>query len=157
MDHSPPGLLVHHQLQSLFTPMSIKSVMPSNHLILCCPLLLPPSINPSIRVFSDGSVLHIRWPKYYILTSCNNVNTYYRVKAFDKNYLEKKKKNLPGGFPSGSVIKNPPANDPWSRKITHASEQLSPHTTRLKRLSSTTCPPQGEKPHQGETCAPQLE
>ena len=44
--------------------MSIKSVMPSNHLILCRPLLLLPSIFPSIRVFSDESVLHIRWPKY---------------------------------------------------------------------------------------------
>ena len=45
--------------------MSIKSVMPSNHLILCCPLLLPPSIFPSIRVFSNESVLHIKWPKYW--------------------------------------------------------------------------------------------
>ena len=45
--------------------MSIESVMPSNHLILCCPLLLPPSIFPSIRIFSDESVLHIRWPKYW--------------------------------------------------------------------------------------------
>ena len=46
-------------------PMSIESVMPSNHLILCCPLLLLPSIFPSIRVFSNKSVLHIRWPKYW--------------------------------------------------------------------------------------------
>ena len=46
-------------------PMSIKSVMPSNHLILCRPLLLLPSIFPSIRVFSNGSVLRIRWPKYW--------------------------------------------------------------------------------------------
>ena len=45
--------------------MSIKSVTPSNHLILCCHLLLLPSISPSIRVFSDESVLHIRWPKYW--------------------------------------------------------------------------------------------
>ena len=45
--------------------MSIKSVMPSNHLILCCPLLLLPSIFPSIRVFSNESVLPIRWPKYW--------------------------------------------------------------------------------------------
>ena len=45
--------------------MSIESVMPSNHLILCHPLLLPPSIFPSIRVFSDESALHIRWPKYW--------------------------------------------------------------------------------------------
>ena len=45
--------------------MSIESVMPSNHLILCHPLLLPPSIFPSIRVFSSESVLPIRWPKYW--------------------------------------------------------------------------------------------
>ena len=45
--------------------MSIESVMPSNHIILCRPLLLPPSIFPSIRVFSDESILHIRWPKYW--------------------------------------------------------------------------------------------
>jgi len=45
--------------------MSIELVMPSNHLILCCPLLLLPSIFPSIRVFSNESVLHIRWPKYW--------------------------------------------------------------------------------------------
>ena len=47
---------------SLFKLMSIESVMPSNHHILCCPLLLPPSIFPSIRVFFKESVLHIRWP-----------------------------------------------------------------------------------------------
>ena len=51
--------------QSLLKLMSIKSVMPSNHLILCCPLLLPPSVFPSIRVFSIESVLCIRWPKYW--------------------------------------------------------------------------------------------
>ena len=51
--------------QSPPRPMSIKSVMPSNHLILCCPLLLLPSIFPSITVFSSESALHIRWPKYW--------------------------------------------------------------------------------------------
>ena len=50
---------------SLLKLISINSVMPSNHLILCCPLLLLPSIFPSIRVFSNESVLHIRWPKYW--------------------------------------------------------------------------------------------
>ena len=50
--------------QSLLKFMSIESVMPSNHLILCCPLLHQPSIFPGIRVFSNKSVLHIRWPKY---------------------------------------------------------------------------------------------
>jgi len=51
--------------QSPPKPMSIESVMPSNHLILCCPLLLLPSIFPSIRVFSNESALRIRWPKYW--------------------------------------------------------------------------------------------
>ena len=50
---------------SLLKLMSIESVMPSNHFILCRPLLLLPSIFPSIRVFSNESVLHIRWPKYW--------------------------------------------------------------------------------------------
>ena len=50
---------------SLLKLMSIESVMPSNHLILCCPLLLPPSIFPSIRVLSNESVLHLRWPKHW--------------------------------------------------------------------------------------------
>ena len=51
--------------RSLLKLMSFESVMPSNHLIFCCPLLLPPSIFPNIRVFSNESVLHIRWPKYW--------------------------------------------------------------------------------------------
>ena len=51
--------------QSLLKLMSIESVMPSNHLILCCPLLLLPSIIPSIRVFSNESALHIRWPMFW--------------------------------------------------------------------------------------------
>ena len=64
VDCSMPGLPVHHQLQSLLILMSIESVMPSSHLILCRPLLLLPSIFPSIRVFSNESALCIRWPKY---------------------------------------------------------------------------------------------
>ena len=51
--------------QSLLKLMSIESVMTSNHVILCCPLLLPPSILPSIRIFSNESALRIRWPKYW--------------------------------------------------------------------------------------------
>ena len=65
MDHSMPGLPVHHQLPESTKPMPTESVMPSNHFILCHPLLLLPSIFPSIRVFSNESVLHIRWPKYW--------------------------------------------------------------------------------------------
>ena len=51
--------------QNLLKLMSIQSLMPSNHLLLCCPLLLLPSIFPSIRVFSSESVLSIKWPKYW--------------------------------------------------------------------------------------------
>ena len=65
MNHSTPGLQSTTNSQSSPTPMSIELVMPSNHLILCCPPLLLPSIFPSIRVFSNGSALHIRWPKYW--------------------------------------------------------------------------------------------
>ena len=53
---------------SILKLMSIESVMPSNHLFLCCPFLLLPSIFPSIRVFSSESALHIRWPKYWSLS-----------------------------------------------------------------------------------------
>ena len=62
---STPGLPVHHQLLELAQTHAIESVTPSNHLILCRSLLLLPSIFPSIRVFSNESVLHIRWPKYW--------------------------------------------------------------------------------------------
>ena len=55
--------------QTLLRLMSTKSVMPSNHLIFYCPLLLMPSIFPNIRVFSNESVLHIRWPKYWSFSS----------------------------------------------------------------------------------------
>ena len=65
MNCSTPGLPVHHQLPSSPKPMSIESVMPSNHLIFRHPLLLLPSIFPSIRVFSNESDLRIRWPKYW--------------------------------------------------------------------------------------------
>ena len=65
MNRSTPGLPVHHQLWSLLKPMSIELVMLSNHLILCRPLLLLPSMFSSIRVFSNESALRIRWPKYW--------------------------------------------------------------------------------------------
>ena len=66
MNHSTPGLPVHHHLLECTKLMSIESVMPSNHLILCRSLLLP-SIFPNIRVFSNESSLCIRWPKYWSL------------------------------------------------------------------------------------------
>ena len=63
--------------QSLLKLMSIVSVMPSNHLILCRPLLLLPSVFPSIRVFSNESVLHIRWPKYWSFSFNINPSSEY--------------------------------------------------------------------------------
>ena len=65
MDSSTPGFPVFHYIWSLLKLMSIELVMPSNHLILCHPLLLLPSIFPSTRVMSSESALHIRWPKYW--------------------------------------------------------------------------------------------
>ena len=65
MNRNTPGLPVHHQLPESAKSMSIELVMPSNHLILCHPLLLLPSIFPNIRVFSSESGLRIRWPKYW--------------------------------------------------------------------------------------------
>ena len=65
MNRSTPGLPVITNSQSPPKPMSIESVMPSNHLILCHPLFLLPSIFPSIKVFSSESALCIRWPKYW--------------------------------------------------------------------------------------------
>ena len=75
--------------QSLLKLLSIESVMPSNILILCCPLLLPPSIFPTIRVFSSESVLRLRWPKYWSFSfsiSPSNENSgliYFRIDWWD--------------------------------------------------------------------------
>ena len=73
--------------QSLLKLMSIESVMPSNHLILCRPLLLLPSTFPSIRVFSNESVLHIRWPKYWSfsfnISSSNEYSGLIRIDWFE--------------------------------------------------------------------------
>ena len=74
---------------SLLELMSIKSVMPSNHLILCQPLLLLPSIFPSIRVFSNESVFHIRWPKYWSFRfSISPSNEYSRLISFRMDWLD---------------------------------------------------------------------
>ena len=85
---STTGLPVHHQLQSLLKLMSIESVMPSNHLILCCPLLSP-SIFPSIRVFSVESVLHIRQPKCWSFSfSISPSNEYSGLISFRMDWLD---------------------------------------------------------------------
>ena len=75
--------------QSLFKLMFIESVMPSNHLNLCCGFLLPPSIFPSIRVFSDQSVLRIRWPQYWSFSfSINASNEYSGLIPFTIDWLD---------------------------------------------------------------------
>ena len=69
--------------------MSIESVMPSNHLILCCPLLLAPSIFPSIRVFSNESALHIRWPRYWSFSlNISPTNEHSGLISFKMDWLD---------------------------------------------------------------------
>ena len=87
MDCSMPGFLSITNSQGLLKLMSIESMMPSNHLILCCPLLFLPSIFPSIRVFSNELALRIRWPKYWSF-SISDSNEYWglissRIDWFD--------------------------------------------------------------------------
>ena len=75
--------------QSLPKPMSIESVIPSNHVIHCRPLLLLPSIFPSMRVFSNESVLHIRWPKYWSFSfSISSCNEYSGLISFRMDWLD---------------------------------------------------------------------
>ena len=89
MDCSTPGFPVHHYLLSLLKFMSVVSVMPSNHLILCHPLVLLPSIFPSIRMFSNESVLRIRWPKYWNFSfSISSSNGYSGLISFRMDWLD---------------------------------------------------------------------
>ena len=77
MDCSTPGSLSLTISWSLCKFMSSESVMLSSHLILCCPLLLLPSVFPSIKVFSNDSALHIRWPKYWSFSFSNSPSSEY--------------------------------------------------------------------------------
>ena len=89
MNHSTPGLPVHHQLPEFRKLMPIELVMPSNHLILCGPLLLLPSIPPNIRVFSNESTLHMRWPKYWSFSfSINPSNEHPGLISFQMDWLD---------------------------------------------------------------------
>ena len=86
MDCRMPG---HHQLLELAQIVSIESVMLSNHLILCHPLLLLPSIFPRIKVISSKSVLHLRWPKYWSFnSSINPSNEYSGLISFRMGWLD---------------------------------------------------------------------
>ena len=84
-----PGLPVHHHFQNLLKLISIKLVMPSNHLILCCPLFPMPSVFPSIRVFSDELVLRTRWPKYWSFSfRISPSNEYSGLNSFGMDWLD---------------------------------------------------------------------
>ena len=85
----PSNRSVHPTSTSKLQLLSIKSVMPSNHLILCHPLLLLPSIFPSIRVFSNELVLHIRWPKYWSFSfSISPSNEHQGLISFRMDWLD---------------------------------------------------------------------
>ena len=89
MNCSTPDLSARHQLPEFTQPVSIESVMPSNHLILCHPILLPPSIFPSIRVFSNESTLSARWPKYWRFSfSVSPSNEYSGLIFFRMDWLD---------------------------------------------------------------------
>ena len=89
MDCSTPGFPVHHQPPEYAQTHVHRSLMPSNHLILCHPLLLLPSIFPSIRVFSNESVLRIRWPKYCSFSfSISPSSEYSRLISFRMDWFD---------------------------------------------------------------------
>ena len=89
MDWSTPGFSVLHHLWSLLKLMSTESVMPSNHLILCLPLLLLPSIFPSFRVFSNESAFQITWPKHWNFNfSISLSNEYSGLISFRMDWLD---------------------------------------------------------------------
>ena len=125
MDCSTPGFPVHHQLQSLLKLMSIESVMPSNHLILCLPLLLLPSIFSSIRVFSSESALHIRWPKYWSFSfrSISLSNEYSRLISLRMDWLDllavqgTLKSLLQHHSSKASILHSPLSSTPWQPEV----------------------------------------
>ena len=88
MDYFTSGLPVRHQLLALLKIMSIELVMSCNHLILSCPILLPPSIFPSIRVFSNESVICIRWPKYWSFSFNISPSSEYSGLIFRMDWLD---------------------------------------------------------------------
>ena len=131
MDCSTPGFSVHSQ--SLLKLMSIKSVMPPNHLILCHPLLFPPSIFPSIRVFSNESV-RIRWPKYWSFTfSTSPSNEYsgmisFRVDWFDLLAIQGTLKSLHHHSSKASILQ---CSAFFMVQLSH------PHMTTAKTMALT--------------------
>ena len=102
MDYSTPGLPVHHQLPELTQTHVCWVSDTSNHLILCRPLLLPPSIFPSIRVFSNKSVLLIRWPKFWNFSfSISLSDEHSGLISFRMDWLDLQNISIP---PKGNLI-----------------------------------------------------
>ena len=121
--------------QSLLKLMSIESVMPSNLLTLCHPLLLPPSIFPGIRVFSDESALRIRWPKYWSFSfSISPSNEYSRPISFRIDWIDLLA--IQGALKSLLQHHSSKASIPWCSAFFIV--QLShPHTTTGKTIALT--------------------
>ena len=108
MNRSMPGLPVHHRLWGPPKPMSSESVMPSNHLILCRPLLLLPSVFPRIRVISNESALRIRWPKCCSFQlQCQSFNEHPGLISLGwTGWISLQSKGLSGVFSNTTVQKH---------------------------------------------------
>ena len=107
MNCSMPGFPVFQYLLSLLKPMSIESVRPSNHLILCCPLLFLPSIFPCIRVFSNELALCIRWPKYWSFSfNISPSSEYSGLISFRIDWFDLLAKELSRVFSNATIQKH---------------------------------------------------
>ena len=135
MNHSTPGLPVHHLLRSSLKLMSIEWVIPSSHLILCHPFLLLPPIPPSIRVFSNESTLRMRWPKYWsfsfsIIPSKEHPGLIFRMDWLDLLAVQGTRKSLLQHHSSKASI---------LRRSAFFTVQLShPYMTTEKTIALTT-------------------
>ena len=134
MDCSTPGLPVPHHLPEFAHSkfMSIESVMLSNHLILCCPILLLPSIFPSIRLFSNEWALCIRWLKYWSFTevkaSACNVGDPGSISGLGRFLWRRKWQPTPVFLPGESHGRRSLVGySPWGRKESDTTERLHFH------------------------------
>ena len=141
MDCSTPGFpVLPHLPECAQNSVSAESVMPSNHLILCCPLLLLPSIFPSIRVFSNELVLRIRWPNYWNFSfSISPSNEYsglisFRIDCFDLAVQGTLKSLLKHYSSKASILGNFPWKKSYDQPRQHIKEQR--HYFANKGLSS---------------------
>ena len=135
MNHSMTGLPVHHQLPEFTPPMSIESVMPSNHLILCRPLLLLPSIFSNIRVFSNESALFISWPKYWSFSfTISPSNEHLGLTSFRIDWLDL----LAAQGTLKSLLQHHNSKAPILRRSAFFTVQLShPYMTTGKTIALT--------------------